>query len=230
VSHITPAVEGTPKLRQILDLQEVFVQRESWRYIAIVAASVSLTTLGSCKGRQSSETASGGPQATRTDTAEAPAAAPAGGLTDPNIVALLDEANAADSAAGAYALTKATDPGVKAFAKLMMGEHHALRAAGQQLAQRLNLTPEPPAEDPLKPAAESEMTVLRAAPKGPQFDRTYIEQEIGIHKAVLDVAEKGHDAAQNEDLKKLIEQAKPVIQKHLDRAEEIQKKLGKPTA
>jgi putative membrane protein len=206
------------------------VQRESWRYIAIVAASVSLTTLGSCKGRQSSETASGGAQATRTDTAEAPAAAPAGGLTDPNIVALLDEANAADSAAGAYALTKATDRGVKAFAKLMMGEHHALRAAGKQLAQRLNLTPEPPAEDPLKPAAESEMTVLRAAPKGPQFDRTYIEQEIGIHKAVLDVAEKGHDAAQNEDLKKLIEQAKPVIQKHLDRAEEIQKKLGKPTA
>jgi putative membrane protein len=217
-------------LRRILDLQEVFVQRESWRYIAIVAASVSLTTLGSCKGRQSPETASGAAEATRTDTAAPPAAAPAGGLTDPNIVALLDEANVADSAGGAYALTKATDPSVKAFAKLMMGDHHALRAAGQQLAQRLNLTPQPPAEDPLKPAAESEMTALRAAPKGPQFDRTYIEQEIGIHKAVLDVAEKGHDAAQNEDLKKLIEQAKPVIQKHLDRAEEIQKKLAKPTA
>jgi putative membrane protein len=190
-------------LGETFELQEVFVQREYWRYIAIVAASVSLATLGSCKGRQSSDTASGAAGA-RTDTAEAPAAAPGGGLTDPNIVALLDEANAADSAAGAYALTKATDPSVRAFAKLMMGEHHALRAAGLQLAQRLNLTPEPPAADPLKPAAESEMTVLRAAPKGPQFDRTYIEQEIGIHKAVLDVAEKGHDAAQNEDLKKLI--------------------------
>ena len=206
------------------------MQDKSWRYIAVAAASLALATLGSCKGRGSSETASGAAEATRTDTAAAPAAAPAGGLTDPNIVALLDEANAADSAAGAYALTKATDPGVKAFAKLMMGEHHALRAAGQQLAQRLNVTPEPPADDPLKPAAEGEMTALKAAPKGPQFDRTYIEQEIGIHKAVLDVAEKGHDAAQNEDLKKLIEQAKPVIQKHLDRAEEIQKKLGKPTA
>jgi putative membrane protein len=205
------------------------VQRESWRYIAIVAASVSLATLGSCKGRQSSDTASGAAEA-RTDTAEAPAAAPGGGLTDPNIVALLDEANAADSAAGAYASTKATNPEVKAFAKLMMGEHHALRAQGQQLAQRLNVTPEPPTDDPLKPAAEAEMTALKAAPKGPQFDRTYIEQEVGIHKAVLDVAEKGHDAAQNEELKKLIEQAKPVIQKHLDRAEEIQKKLGKPTA
>jgi putative membrane protein len=145
-------------------------------------------------------------------------------------VFLLDEANKADSAAGAYAATKATSPDVKAFARLMMGEHHALRAQGQQLAKQLNLTPQAPADDPLKPAAQSEMTALRGAAKGAAFDRTYIDQEIGIHKAVLDVAEKGHDAAQNDQLKKLIEQAKPVIQKHLDRAEEIQKKLGKPTA
>jgi putative membrane protein len=136
----------------------------------------------------------------------------------------------ADSASGAYALKKATDADVKAFARLMMGEHHALRAQGQQLAQRLNVTPQPPANDPLKPAAASEMSALKAAPKGAQFDRTYIEQEIGIHKAVLDLAEKAHDAAQNEELKKLIEQAKPVIEKHLDRAQEIQKKLGKPSA
>jgi putative membrane protein len=162
----------------------------------------------------------------RTDTADAGATG-AGQLSDANIVALLDEANMADSASGAYALGKATDPDVKAFAKLMMGEHHALRAQGQQLAKRLNVTPATPANNPLKPAVASEMAALRAAPKGAQFDRTYIEQEIGIHQAVLDLAEKAHGAAQNEQLKKLIEQAKPVIEKHLDRAEEIQKKLGR---
>jgi predicted outer membrane protein len=74
------------------------------------------------------------------------------------------------------------------------------------------------------------MTTLKSTPKGAAFDRTYIEQEIGIHRAVLDVAQKGHDAAQSPELKKLIEQAKPVIEKHLNKAEEIQKKLGKPTA
>jgi putative membrane protein len=151
-------------------------------------------------------------------------------LSDANIVALLDEANAADSASGVYALRKATNPDVKAFAKLMMGEHHALRAAGQQLAQRLGVTPAPPTDDPLKPAAQAEMTALQGTAKGAQFDRTYIDQEIGIHKAVLDLAEKAHDAAQNDELKKLIEQAKPVIEKHLNRAEAIQQKLGKPTA
>jgi putative membrane protein len=207
------------------------VQTELRRYAAIVVTLIGIAALGSCKPRQGSDTASGTGEtpSTQTDTAQAPSAA-SGALTDANIAALLDEANAADSSAGAYALGKATNPDVKAFAKLMMGEHHALRVQGQQLAQRLNVTPEPPANDPLKPAAEAEMAALRAAPKGPQFDRTYIEQEIGLHKAVLDLAEKAHDATQNAELKKLIEQAKPVIEKHLDRAEEIQKKLGKPTA
>jgi len=153
-----------------------------------------------------------------------------GTLSDANIVALLDEANMADSASGAYGVGKATNPEVKAFARLMMGEHHALRSQGQQLAQRLNVTPQLPADDPLKPAAESEMAALRAAPKGAQFDRTYIEQEIGIHKAVLDLAAKAHGAAQNGELKKLIEQAKPVIEKHLSQAQDIQKKLGRSSA
>jgi putative membrane protein len=151
-------------------------------------------------------------------------------LSDANIVALLDEANMADSATAAYALTRATNAEVKKFAKMMMGEHHALRVQGQQLAKRLNVTPEPVADDPLKPAVQSEMTALKGAAKGAAFDRTYIQQEIGIHKAVLDLAGKAHDQAQNEQLKKLIEQAKPVIEKHLNAAEAIQKKLGTPSA
>jgi putative membrane protein len=201
----------------------------------IVAGSMVLLVMGGCKGRQDSTTGSRAGESSdsmamsgQTDTASSSAAS--GGLTDANIVALLDEANMADSAAGAYALKKATNADVKAFARLMMGEHHALRAQGQQLAQKLGVTPELPASDPLKPAAEAEMTALKAAPKGAGFDRTYIEQEIGAHKLVLDVAGKGHDAAQNEELKQLIEQAEPVIEKHLKQAEDIQKKLGRPSA
>ena len=203
---------------------------------AAVAAGM-LILIAGCKGQRTSDNAavgtdtSGGAMTSgAADTGSMAGGAQPGALSDANIVALLDEANMADSASGAYAVTKATNPDVKAFAKLMMGEHHALRAQGQQLAQRLGVTPQLPAEDPLKPAAQSEMTALKGAAKGAAFDRTYIEQEIGIHKAVLDLAGKAHDAAQNEELKKLIEQAGPVIQKHLDHAEQIQKKLGKPTA
>lgn len=204
------------------------MRSKSTLYTTIVAASL-VVALSSCQPREADTAAGNAETAARTDTG--PAAAPAAeGLSDANIVALLDEANAADSTAGAYAFGKATNAEVKAFAKLMMGEHHALRVQGQQLAQKLNVTPEPPSDDPIKAAAEGEMAALEAAPKGAQFDRTYIDQEVAIHKAVLDLAEKAHGEADNEELKKLIEQAKPVLEKHRDRAEAIQKKLGKPTA
>jgi putative membrane protein len=204
-----------------------------------VAAILIVGVAAGCKSRQGSETAAG-----RSDTGTmamdtmsnmssrdtAAGAQASGTLSDANIVALLDEANMADSASGAYAMTKATSPDVKSFAKLMMSEHHALRVQGQQLAKRLNVTPEAPANDPLKPAAQSEMTALQGAAKGAAFDRTYIQQEIGVHKAVLDLAAKAHDATKTAELKKLIEQAKPIIERHLNRAEAIQKKLGAPSA
>jgi putative membrane protein len=189
-----------------------------------------------CKGRtNTADTGQAGTPAP-TDTGATGMAAPAdtaaaakAPLSDANIVALLDEANKADSATGAFALTKASDKGVKAFAKMMMGEHHALRVQGLALAKKLKLTPEAPADDPVKAAGSAEMAALQSAGSGAAFDKAYIDQEVTIHKAVLDLAQKGHDESQNAELKALIEKAKPVIQKHLDRAEALQQQLGKAT-
>lgn len=147
-------------------------------------------------------------------------------LTDANIVYLLDEANKADSAAGAVAATKGTSADVKQFAKLMMSEHHALRLQGQQLAKKLNLTPEAPANDPVAPLAQQENSTLESTPKGAEFDRAYIDQEVTVHKAVKGLLDQSEDAAQNQQLKDLIGKAKPVIDKHLEKAEAIQKKLS----
>ena len=158
------------------------------------------------------------------------ASASAGTLSDANIVALLDEANKADSATGALARPKATNADVKAFAQLMMTEHHLLRQKGQELAKKLNLTPQAPANDPVQAATKAEMDALNSTPKGAQFDKTYIDREIAIHKAVLELAEKAHGSTGNAELKQLIETAKPYIERHLERAEALQKTLGKPTA
>jgi putative membrane protein len=168
-----------------------------------------------------------------SDTTAGPAMADTGSMsasatkmTDANIVYLLDEANKADSAAGAVAAQKGTSADVKQFAKLMMSEHHALRVAGQQLAKKLNVTPEAPANDPVAQLAQQESSTLESTPKGAQFDRAYIDQEVTVHKAVKDLLDKSEDAAQNQELKDLIGKAKPVIDKHLDKAEAIQKKLS----
>jgi putative membrane protein len=154
----------------------------------------------------------------------APAATPQG-LTDPNIVALLDAANKADSASGAVAAKKATAADVKAYARLMMSEHHALRVEGQQLAKKLGVEPKPPEKDPLAPYVAAEMKTLQSTPKGAEFDRAYIDNEVTIHQAVLDLANQARVTTQTAELRSLIEKAVPVIRKHLDQAMALQKKL-----
>jgi len=202
------------------------------RHPALPAACFAVLMLAACEGRDRSEAARETGAATDTGMAAVPGDTGAAGapLSDPNIVALLDEANMADSSAGALASTKATNKEVKDFARLMMSEHHTLRQQGQQLAKQLNVTPEPPANDPLKPLVQSETAALKSTPKGPEFDRVYIEQEITAHKAVLDLVNDAENQAQNEQLKALIEKAKPVIQKHLDQAEALRDKLGEATS
>jgi putative membrane protein len=154
------------------------------------------------------------------------ASAASSGLTDANIVSILDQANAADSARGRVAQTKATNAEVKSFGRLMVGEHHALRQQGQALAKKLNVTPERPASDQSEAQAKQEMDSLNALAKGKAWDKAYIDYEVGFHQAVLQTATKALDAAQNQELKDLIKKAAPVIQHHLDRAQAIQKKLG----
>jgi putative membrane protein len=155
----------------------------------------------------------------------APAATPKA-LSDSNLVAILDEANKADSAAGALALKKATRADVKAFARLMMSEHHALRVAGQELAKQLGVAPKAPERDPLAGYVRSAAAALQKTPKGPEFDRTYIDNQVSVHQAVLDFSNQARVTTQTPQLRELIEKAIPVIRKHLEQAESIQKQLA----
>jgi putative membrane protein len=205
-----------------------------WRHELAGALLALALVVGACRERNKPNetgTAMGGPADTAqaAPSPKADSSAAAGKLTDANIVALLDETNAADSSAGALAVTKATSAQVKQFAKLMMSEHHALRLQGQQLVKKLQITPAPPANDPVAPLADQEGSALNSTPKGPQFDRTYIDHEVGVHRAVMDLLKKSKEAAQSDQLKDLIGKAEPMIQKHLDQAEQLQKQLSAST-
>ena len=159
-----------------------------------------------------------------TSAMAAPAPAPTT-WTDANIVALLDEANAADSTAGAVAATKGTAAAVRDFGKRMARDHHQLRAQGQALATKLKVTPAAPSDDPLPAVAQKEMATLNSTPKGKDFDKAYIDTEVDVHKAVLDIATKAAAQTQTAELKALIQKAAPVIQAHLTLAESIQSKM-----
>lgn len=180
---------------------------------------------GDSAARGAGNTAAAAPSAAGS-SASATASSGNASLSDPNIVYILDQANASDSARGRLAETKGTSPSVKNFGKLMVGEHHALRQAGQQLAKKLNVTPQAPSGDQSEAQAKTELDSLNAMPKGKAWDKAYIDYEVNYHQQLQQTATKALDAAQNQELKDLIKKAAPVVQKHLDHAKQVQQKLG----
>jgi putative membrane protein len=148
-----------------------------------------------------------------------------GSWSDANILALLDEANAADSSEGAIAATKGTSAAVRNFGKQMVADHHKMRVQGEALAKKLSLTPTPPAGDNSTSDAQKEMDNLNATAKGKDFDKAYVDGQVDDHKKVLDLAVKAMAQAQSTELKNLIQKATPIVQSHLDKAESIQKTL-----
>ena len=201
------------------------------RYGAALVAVVGLSLMACGKKDQNADTSAIGSGATAS-AAPAPTAGSSTGasgaasLSDANIVYLLDQANAADSARGRLATTKGTSTDVKNFGRLMMGEHHALRAQGQQLAKKLNVTPQAPPNDQSEAQAKTELDSLNAMPKGKAWDKAYIDYEVPYHLALMQTATKALDAAQNQELRDLIKKAAPVVQKHIDHAKQVQQKLG----
>ena len=196
------------------------------RLIALAIVAVSLAACAKKDNYGSDTTAASSTVSGDTSAMAGSASTTSSGTwSDANIVALLDEANMADSSAGAIAVTKGTSSAVRAFARDMMRDHHQLRTQGQALAKKLNITPAAPSDDPVQPMAQNETNTLNSTAKGKDFDKAYIDAEVEAHKAVLDLATKAAGQTQNTELKNLIQKAAPVIKAHLDKAESIQKNL-----
>jgi putative membrane protein len=201
------------------------------RYNSIAVLGVALA-LGACAKSDNSATtndSAAGAMAASDSSAMANNTPATPALTDANIVAILDGANVADSTAGKLASTKGTSSDVVSYGKMMMGEHHALRVAGQSFAKKDMLTPTLPANDNGQATADANIRNLTDTPKGAAWDKAYIDNEVAYHEAVLKTAGDAKNATQNLELKALIDKAAPVVQKHLDRAKEIQKKLTPAT-
>ncbi|HWL39561.1 MAG TPA: DUF4142 domain-containing protein [Gemmatimonadaceae bacterium] len=189
--------------------------------LALLVASA--LTLAACGKTDDAGTDTAGAIRQDDTTALADSAAP--GWTDANIFALLDEANASDSAHGAIASTKGTSSAVREFGKQMMRDHHSLRLQGEALAKRLQVTPTPPANDSLPATAQKTSDLLNSTARGRDFDKAYIDHEVAMHKTVLEIVIQAMNAAQSTELKNMIQKATPTIQGHLDKAQEIQRTM-----
>jgi putative membrane protein len=147
--------------------------------------------------------------------------------SDANIAAIAVAANQIDVDAGNQALTKTSNPEVKQFAQTMVQDHGAVIKKATDLAGKLKLTPEDnDLSRKLKSDAQATADKMKGL-SGTAFDKAYVANEVAYHQAVLDALDKVLiPDAKNAELKKLLEQVRPVIAQHLHHAESLDKKLA----
>jgi putative membrane protein len=146
-------------------------------------------------------------------------------MSDANVLAELDAVNIADSTSGSDAAAKGTSADVKSYGRMMMTDHHKMRVRGQEVAQQQNLVPQMPANDPFRTAVDSQRMALTGE-NGRMWDSTYLSHEAAMHARVLGwITEVEQGRA--EGVRTILNEARPVVQKHLDRAQELLAKFNK---
>jgi putative membrane protein len=147
--------------------------------------------------------------------------------TEPELLGLLNEGERGYVEASEFAQTRATDPEVKAFARLIISNHKPLTADISSTAKTLNVKPVLPRndEDVVEDRVEG-MTSLRAKPVGKEFDEAYLEYEIRMHRKILDEVNDALGRNQRAEIRALLEKLRTSLQNELQRAEELEKKFG----
>jgi putative membrane protein len=146
-------------------------------------------------------------------------------MTDANILAKEEGGDSAEVAIASFARTHASDPEVKAYAKLLVTDHSKGEREVKVLAKKLSITPQPPAGDTTSQATAHALAHLGTL-KGYDFDTAFVRHEITDHKTDIADTQKAIAATQNAEVKTLLEKSLPELQKHLDRAEQLEKKLS----
>jgi putative membrane protein len=152
----------------------------------------------------------------------------AASLNDPQVANVAVTAHQIDVDRGKLALEHTKNDEVKQFADQMVQDHHAGIKEAVDLAKRLGVTTEPSdASKSLKKDA-SQATARLNKEKGAAFDKDYIDTEVKYHEAVIDTVKNVLvPAAQNADLKRLLETAVPTLEGHLQHAKLVQADLAK---
>ena len=146
-----------------------------------------------------------------------------GGWTDASIFGLVGAASAGEVRESQLAAKKATNPAVKKYAQQLVNDHRALANQMKSLAAKLSVTPDTAdgdVRDVMKDASD-QITDLTDKPAGADWDKKFIDNEIGDHKDLLDKLQDAAKNTSNTELRTAIEKATGKVQEHLTKAQNI---------
>ena len=114
------------------------------------------------------------------------------------------------------ALERSQNADVQAFAEMMITDHSTNNEELMTIAQEQGLTV--PAEIMGQPAEH--MQAVQAA-EGEEFDPVYVEHQIAAHQSTIELFQTYAEAGDVEPLVSYAETTLPILQQHLDEAQEL---------
>lgn len=157
----------------------------------------------------------------------AAARAPAPGLSDAEIAAIVVTANAIDVRHGELAKQRAEDERVRQFAETMIRDHTAVNESAAALVERLGVAPEESEVSRSLQSDADETYGLLSEKSGAAFDAAYIDHEVAYHRQVLDALDTQLiPNATNAELRETLEGVRPAFEGHLRQAESLRQLLS----
>ncbi len=132
------------------------------------------------------------------------------------------QSDAYEIQAGRDAAVQGVDPRIRSFGEQMVADHTRSSEALRQAAVASGLPPPPDAMGPDQARMLSALQSLR----GPDFDRAYAKQQALAHHQALAVQQSYAAAGGDPNLRRAAQQAVPMIQQHLQMAEQLRSALG----
>jgi len=200
----------------------------------LLAAALALAACSSDHNAATSDTAMGQPAVagTTTGAAATPAtpATPAGStatasstkMTDANIIAAEEGGDSSEVAIATYVRSHASSAAVKSYAAMLVADHGKALSEVKSLASKLDITPQAPPNDTTAQKTAHTLATLQSL-HGAALDSTFVNDEIMDHQHDIAEAHDMADDAQNAQVKSMVQQSLPVLQKHLDRAQQLAK-------
>ena len=146
--------------------------------------------------------------------------------TDPEIASVAVVANKGDIGFAEIAKKKSTNKDVLEFAQTMINDHNAVINKAVALVTKLNVTPKNNAVSQQMTDNAAKTRKMLESKSTKDFDKSYIDNEVAYHKAVISAVETVLiPQTQNAELKELLQQVVPALKTHLSHAEMVQANL-----
>jgi putative membrane protein len=147
-------------------------------------------------------------------------------LTDAQIAGVALAAHSSELEQARIALKKAQRKDVRDFARTLISHHERAMTESRAIENRLGLVPDDsPAASDLR-ASNGELVVKLSESKRQSFDREFVSAQIGNQEEILALLDaRLLPEVRNGELRQKLEELRPLVESHLERARELEQKL-----